>query len=121
VVQHGETGTVGQPGQTLVGGNGKDVLNGSAWSDTLLGGNGADTLIGGPGDILTGGHGADTFVFTGMNFGHNEITDYQYPDLIQLQKSEFGSAANVLAHAHQRWLGQHADHRPTQFGKRHST
>jgi len=98
VVQHGETGTVGQPGQTPSGGNGKEVLNGSAGSQTLIGGNGADTLIGGPSDILTGGRGADHFVFTG-NFGHNEITDYQYPDLIQLDKSEWGTAANVLNHA----------------------
>ena len=105
VVQHGETGTIGQPGQTLVGSNGKDVLNGSLGSQTLLGGNGADNLIGGPGDILTGGKGPDTFVFTGINFGHNEITDYHYPDLLQLQKSEFGSAANVLAHAANDGLG----------------
>jgi VCBS repeat-containing protein len=104
VVQHGETGTLGQPGQTLVGGNGKDVLNGSLGSQTLIGGNGADTLIGGPSDILTGGRGADAFVFTG-NFGHNEITDYKYPDLIQLDKSEWGTAANVLAHAANDGLG----------------
>ena len=104
VVQHGETGTLGQPGQTLVGGNGKDVLNGSLGSQTLLGGNGADTLIGGPSDVLTGGRGADQFVFTG-NFGHNEITDYHYPDLIQLAKSEWGTAANVLAHAADDGLG----------------
>jgi len=101
VVQHGETGTVGQP----VGGNGKEVLNGSAGSQTLIGGNGADTLIGGPNDILTGGRGADHFVFTGTNFGHNEITDYKYPDIIQLDKSEWGTAANVLAHATNDALG----------------
>jgi len=104
VVQNGETGTVGHPGQTPSGGNGKEVLNGSAGSQTLIGGNGADTLIGGPNDILTGGRGADAFVFTG-NFGHNEITDYKYPDLIQLDKSEWGTAANVLAHATNDALG----------------
>jgi VCBS repeat-containing protein len=104
VVQNGETGTLGVPGQTLVGGNGKDVLNGSLGSQTLIGGNGADTLIGGPSDILTGGLGGDRFVFTG-NFGHNEITDYKYPDLIQLDKSEWGTAANVLAHATNDALG----------------
>src|SRR5216683_2096052 len=70
------------------GGNGKDLLDGSLGTQTLIGNNGADALIGGPGDVLTGGLGPDTFTFKG-NFGHNEITDYSYPDLIQLDKSEF--------------------------------
>jgi Ca2+-binding RTX toxin-like protein len=64
----------------------------------LNGGNGADVLIGGPGDVLAGGNGGDAFVFNG-NFGHNEITDFKNPDVIELAKSAFGSIANVLAHA----------------------
>ena len=98
ITQMGQTGTMGSPGQTLTGGNGKDLLDGSLGTQTLIGNNGADALIGGPGDHLTGGLGPDTFTFKG-NFGANEITDYRYPDLIQLDKSEFGSAANVLLHA----------------------
>jgi Ca2+-binding RTX toxin-like protein len=41
------------------GGNGNDLLVGSAGSDTLLGGNGNDILIGagGKGDVLDGGNG----------------------------------------------------------------
>ena len=36
-----------------------------------------DTLVGGYGDdILTGGNGADTFVFGGLTWGHDIITDF---------------------------------------------
>ena len=43
---------------TADGGDGDDVLIGSAGNDTLLGGAGDDVLIGGPGqDILDGGPG----------------------------------------------------------------
>ena len=43
---------------TADGGDGDDVLIGSAGNDTLLGGAGDDVLIGGPGqDILDGGTG----------------------------------------------------------------
>lgn len=57
-------------GQTLVGGNGDDSLNGIAESDTIRGGRGADTLAGSGGDdvlsgelgqdLLQGGDGNDT-------------------------------------------------------------
>jgi Ca2+-binding RTX toxin-like protein len=98
IVQNGQVGQLGQPGQTLNGGNGKDLLDGSLGHQTLNGGNGADGLIGGPGDTLTGGRGPDTFVFTG-NFGSNTITDYQYPDRIELDKSEWGTIQTVLQNA----------------------
>jgi len=98
ITQQGQTGTLGSPGLTLNGTNGKDLLDGSLGSQTLFGKNGADGLIGGPGDVLTGGRGPDTFVFKG-DFGHNEITDYRYPDRIQLDKSDWGTVGNVLSHA----------------------
>ena len=62
--------------RTVVGGNGRDVIDASAYDeavtllggegdDTLIGGNGADTLDAGPGDdinTLEGNNGADTFI-----------------------------------------------------------
>jgi Ca2+-binding RTX toxin-like protein len=48
---------------TADGGEGNDVLVGSAGSDTLLGGNGDDILIGGPGqDLLDGGAGDNVLI-----------------------------------------------------------
>jgi Ca2+-binding RTX toxin-like protein len=48
---------------TLDGGNGDDVLLGSAGNDTLLGGQGDDVLIGGPGqDTLDGGPGNNILI-----------------------------------------------------------
>jgi Ca2+-binding RTX toxin-like protein len=45
---------------TADGGNGNDVLVGSAGDDVLLGGSGDDVLIGGPGiDVIVGGDGDD--------------------------------------------------------------
>jgi Ca2+-binding RTX toxin-like protein len=45
---------------TLMGGNGKDVLNGGMAGDDLLGGNGKDGMSGGLGDDnLAGGNGRD--------------------------------------------------------------
>ena len=60
-----ETLTSAEPIVTVdlqrTGGDGDDVLNGSAGADTLRGGAGDDTLSGGAsGDILNGGAGADT-------------------------------------------------------------
>src|SRR4028119_955668 len=55
-------GTAGN--DNLSGGKGQDTLNGSAGNDILNGGNGADKLTGGTGnDILTGGIASDTFIF----------------------------------------------------------
>jgi Ca2+-binding RTX toxin-like protein len=48
---------------TANGGDGDDVLIGSAGNDTLNGGNGDDVLIGGPGqDILDGGNGNNILI-----------------------------------------------------------
>jgi Ca2+-binding RTX toxin-like protein len=48
----------------VVGGDGNDVLVGTAGADLILGGAGDDTLTGGPGaDILEGGGGSDTYVY----------------------------------------------------------
>ena len=48
---------------TADGGDGDDVLIGSAGNDTLLGGAGDDVLIGGAGqDILDGGPGSNVLI-----------------------------------------------------------
>ena len=67
-------GTAGN--DSLSGGNGQDTLNGSAGNDTLNGGNGADKLTGGTGnDFLTGGSASDTFIFAAKD-GTDTITDF---------------------------------------------
>ena len=67
-------GTAGN--DSLTGGTGQDTLNGSAGNDTLNGGNGADKLTGGTGnDILTGGSASDTFIFAASH-GTDTITDF---------------------------------------------
>src|SRR6476661_2929404 len=68
-------GTAGN--DNLTGGTGQDTLNGSAGNDTLNGGNGADKLTGGTGnDILTGGSASDTFIFAASH-GTDTITDFK--------------------------------------------
>ena len=68
-------GTAGN--DNLTGGTGNDTLNGSAGNDTLNGGNGADKLTGGTGnDILTGGSASDTFIFAASH-GTDTITDFK--------------------------------------------
>jgi Ca2+-binding RTX toxin-like protein len=52
-------------GNELLGGGGKDVLDGRGGNDTLDGGAGSDTLIGGAGnDTLNGGDGFDTIDYS---------------------------------------------------------
>jgi VCBS repeat-containing protein len=83
---------------TLVGGNGKQVLDGSAGHDVLIGGNSPDVLVGGVMDTLTGGRGPDIFLFR-PDFGANTITDFDFHnDAIQLDKSIFSSVADLLSH-----------------------
>ena len=83
---------------TLIGGNGKQVLDGSAGHDVLIGGNSPDVLVGGVGDTMTGGSGPDTFLFR-PDFGANTITDFNFlNDAIQLDKSIFSSVADLLSH-----------------------
>ncbi|MEM1428157.1 MAG: calcium-binding protein [Pseudomonadota bacterium] len=53
----------GGAGDDLVtGGNGRDILDGGRGADVLRGGNGDDVLIGSAGDTLEGGYGNDVFV-----------------------------------------------------------
>jgi serralysin len=88
----------GGTNSSLVGGNGKEVLDGSAGGDKLFGGNGADVLIGGNGDVLTGGNGPDTFLFR-PNFGANTIEDFNvHNDTVQFDKSIFGLVSAIASH-----------------------
>ena len=74
-------------GTNLFGGNGDDLLNGTAGNDRLDGSNGKDILIGHAGndilnggngnDILTGGSGSDTFIFAALD-GTDTITDFTH-------------------------------------------
>ena len=89
---------------SIVAPNGKGaVLDGSVGNVVLTAGNGhGNILIGGPNDTLNGAtSGNDTFVFMG-DFGHNTVNNYigkangNY-DVIQLDKSEFGTNAAALA------------------------
>jgi VCBS repeat-containing protein len=92
-------------GGTATGGYVNTVLDGSAGNATL---NAAITLgahqilIGGPGDTLNAAsYGLDTFVFAN-NFGHDTINNFHPTlDVIQLQQSQWGSLANVMADIHQ--------------------
>ena len=77
------------------------ALDGSAGNTTLNATvtlNAHQFLIGGPNDTLNAANfGQDTFVFAN-NFGHDIINNFHPSlDVIQLQQSQFGSLANVLA------------------------
>ena len=61
---------------SIKGANGKDKLSGLEGNDTLNGGNGKDILDGGLGnDVLTGGNGKDIFVLA-TGEGADTITDF---------------------------------------------
>jgi VCBS repeat-containing protein len=88
-------------GGSAAGGYQDTVLDGSAGNATLTAAttfNAYQILIGGPGDILNAASfGRDTFVFAN-NFGHDTINNFHPAlDVIELQQSQFGSLANVLA------------------------
>jgi len=92
-------------GGAATGGYVNTVLDGSAGNATLtaaitLGAH--QILIGGPGDTLNAAsYGLDTFVFAN-NFGHDTINNFHPTlDVIQLQQSQWGSLANVMADIHQ--------------------
>ena len=92
-------------GGSATGGYNNTVLDGSAGGATLTAAatfNAHQILVGGPGDILNAASfGQDTFVFAG-NFGHETINNFQPAlDVIQLQQSQFGSLAAVMADIHQ--------------------
>jgi hypothetical protein len=88
-------------GGSATGGYGNTVLDGSAGNATLTAAttfNAHQILIGGPGDVLNAASfGQDTFVFAN-NFGHETINNFHPAlDVIQLQQSQFGSLAAVMA------------------------
>jgi VCBS repeat-containing protein len=88
-------------GGSATGGFGSTVLDGSAGNATLTAAttfNAHQILVGGPGDTLNAGSfGQDTFVFAN-NFGHETINNFHPAlDVIQLQYSQFGSLAAVMA------------------------
>ena len=100
-----QTDVVVSPGLSATTGYGNTVLDGRAGNATLTAAttlNAHETLIGGPGDTLNAGsYGSDNFVFAN-NFGHDTINNFHPAlDVIQLQQSQFGSLANVLADIHQ--------------------
>jgi len=75
-----------------------DVSTGSG-SDTLVGGDGNDILNAGAGvNTLTGGGGDNTFVFN-QRFGVNTITDFGAGDVLSFNHADFDSFAAVMAHA----------------------
>lgn len=79
---HGQNGDdtllAGDGDDLLNGGSGHDSLAGGAGDDILLGDTGRDTLDGGEGDdTLTGGAERDTFIFSG---GSDTITDFRIDD-----------------------------------------
>ena len=89
------------PGGAATGGFGNTALDGSAGNATLTAAatfNAHQILIGGPGDVLNAASfGQDTFVFAN-NFGHETINNFHPAlDVIQLQASQFGSLAAVMA------------------------
>ncbi len=88
-------------GGSATGGFGNTVIDGSAGNSTLTAAttfNAHQILIGGPGDVLNAASfGQDTFVFAN-NFGHETINNFHPAlDVIQLQQSQFGSLAAVMA------------------------
>jgi len=91
-VPPGTSATAGYANATLDGSAGDVTLNASPMP------NAHQFLIGGSGDTLNAASlGQDTFVFAN-NFGHNTINNFQpATDIIQLQQSQFGSIASVLA------------------------
>jgi hypothetical protein len=89
-------------GGSATTGFGNIVLDGSAKLAAATTFNAHETLIGGPGDTLNAASfGHDTLVFAN-NFGHNTINNFHPAmDAIQLQQSQFGSLAAVMADIHQ--------------------
>jgi VCBS repeat-containing protein len=88
-------------GGSATGGYNNTILDGSAGGATLTAAetfNAHQILVGGPGDTLNAASfGQDTFVFAD-NFGHETINNFHPAlDVIQLQQSQFGSLAAVMA------------------------
>ena len=104
--------TLGAVAMTITGGKGADLLKASVGStakaDVLNGGDGNDTLVAGSnGAKLTGGAGNDTFLVTATaatdgnkeSNTYTDILDFQAGDVLQLQYSNAGAAADVTGFA----------------------
>jgi uncharacterized protein len=80
----------GDRNDIIQGKNSSDTLNGAAGNDLLEGGNGRDVLNGGEGndtliggrsnDLLTGGVGTDTFFYNNLQQARDTITDFTTTD-----------------------------------------
>ncbi|MGD9880985.1 MAG: Ig-like domain-containing protein [Geminicoccaceae bacterium] len=77
---------------TLVGGQGNDIIDGNGGNDTIVGGAGADQL--------TGGSGRDTFAYNAASHSTpavaDTITDFRHGD----DKIDFTTIAGIAAGAH---------------------
>jgi autotransporter-associated beta strand protein len=88
----------GAPHGTLVGTDGKQVLDGGQGEQTLIAGKNDTVLVGGPNDVLIGGKGHDTFLF-GLDFGKDTVSGFSAKDdTLQFDHGVFVSAADALAH-----------------------
>ena len=98
---------LGGGGKDIVDGQGgRDRIDGGGGKDIVLGGGGADTLTGGRGrDELTGGRGSDRFEFK-RGDGRDTVTDYEdgrdkfiiglgADDFSDLTINQFGSNAHI--------------------------
>ncbi|MCE1116558.1 immunoglobulin-like domain-containing protein, partial [Pseudomonas sp. NMI795_08] len=89
----------GKGNDILLGGSGNDTLLGGEGNDLLFGGAGNDTLIGGKGDdIMTGGTGADTFVWKAGDLGNDVIKDFNVKEGDRLDLSDLlqGEKASTI-------------------------
>ncbi|MFO1152004.1 MAG: VCBS domain-containing protein [Alsobacter sp.] len=89
--------------ETVDGGAGDDSLSGGGGGDSLVGGAGLDTLDGGAGDdTLSGGTGADDFIYRAKGFGQDQIADFHATggagDRLVFSISVFADFADVRMH-----------------------
>ena len=112
----GQQYLVGQPGGTLTGGHGNQILDGSLGDQTVKAGNGIAFLIGGPNDTLIAGKGLDVLIGApndtlvgnragidffkfGPGFGLETVQNFSAAtDTILFDKSVFDSYAAVKSH-----------------------
>ena len=81
---------------TLLGGEGNDILFGQGGSDTLQGGAGNDILLPGSGsNTMWGGTGADTFMWLKGDTGSNVIKDFSVSQGDKLDLSDLLQTATV--------------------------
>jgi len=85
-------------GDTIFGEEGLDYLFGGDGNDRVSGGDGDDRVTGGGhDDTLTGDGGNDTFVFGGLAFGADAVTDFEVGfDTLNLKAVGFEDFAELL-------------------------